>query len=45
MARKSGRPVKMVMTREEVFRASGPTSGSVSKVRIGAKNRPHDRRR
>ena len=30
LARKSGRPVKMVMTREEVFRASGPTSGSSS---------------
>jgi CO/xanthine dehydrogenase Mo-binding subunit len=37
LSKKSGRPVKMVMTREEVFRASGPTSGSVSTVRIGAK--------
>ncbi|MCA0200575.1 MAG: xanthine dehydrogenase family protein molybdopterin-binding subunit [Proteobacteria bacterium] len=37
LARKSGRPVKMVMSREEVFRASGPTSGSMSTVRIGAK--------
>ena len=27
----------MVMSREEVFRASGPTSGSSSKVKIGAK--------
>ncbi|HEY4254699.1 MAG TPA: xanthine dehydrogenase family protein molybdopterin-binding subunit [Roseomonas sp.] len=36
MARKTGRPVKMVMSREEVFRASGPTSGSISKVKIGA---------
>ncbi len=36
LARKSGRPVKMVMTREEVFRASGPTSGSMSTVKIGA---------
>jgi CO/xanthine dehydrogenase Mo-binding subunit len=36
LARKSGRPVKMVMTREEVMRASGPTSGSVSTVKIGA---------
>ena len=26
--RRRGRPVKMVMTREEVFRASGPTSGA-----------------
>jgi CO/xanthine dehydrogenase Mo-binding subunit len=30
LAKKSGRPVKMVMSREEVFRASGPTSGSMS---------------
>jgi len=37
LSKKSGRPVKMVMTRDEVFRASGPTSGSVSTVRIGAK--------
>jgi CO/xanthine dehydrogenase Mo-binding subunit len=37
LARKSGRPVKMVMTREEVFRATGPTSGSSSSVKIGAK--------
>jgi CO/xanthine dehydrogenase Mo-binding subunit len=37
LSRKSGRPVKMTMTREEVFRASGPTSGSYSKVKIGAK--------
>jgi CO/xanthine dehydrogenase Mo-binding subunit len=36
LARKSGRPVKMAMTREEVFRASGPTSGSSNTVRIGA---------
>lgn len=37
LARKAGRPVKMVMTREEVFRATGPTSGSHLKVRVGAK--------
>jgi CO/xanthine dehydrogenase Mo-binding subunit len=36
LAKKSGRPVKMVMTREEVMRATGPTSGSKSTVRIGA---------
>lgn len=36
LARKSGRPVKMVMTRDEVMRATGPTSGSVSTVKIGA---------
>ncbi|MBX9701485.1 MAG: xanthine dehydrogenase family protein molybdopterin-binding subunit [Acetobacteraceae bacterium] len=37
LAKKTGRPVKMVMTREEVMRASGPTSGSMSTVKIGAK--------
>jgi CO/xanthine dehydrogenase Mo-binding subunit len=36
LARKSGRPVKIVMSREDVFRASGPTSGSYSTVKIGA---------
>ncbi|MDB5375533.1 MAG: oxidoreductase [Belnapia sp.] len=37
LAKLSGRPVKLAMTREEVFRASGPTSGSYSTVKIGAK--------
>src|SRR5258708_27875723 len=37
LAKKSGRPVKMVMTREEVMRETGPTSGSKSTVKIGAK--------
>jgi CO/xanthine dehydrogenase Mo-binding subunit len=36
LAKMSGRPVKMAMTREDVFRASGPTSGSKSTVKIGA---------
>jgi CO/xanthine dehydrogenase Mo-binding subunit len=36
LARKSGRPVKMVMTRQDVFRATGPTSGSSSTMKIGA---------
>jgi len=36
LARKSGRPVKMVMTRDEVMRATGPTSASRSTVKIGA---------
>src|SRR5246127_1877656 len=36
LAKKSGRPVKMVMTREEVMRATGPTSGSKSTVKVGA---------
>src|SRR5690606_7443817 len=36
LARKSGRPVKMTMSREEIFHASGPTSGAYSTVKIGA---------
>ena len=34
---KSGQPVKMVMSRNEVFRATGPTSGANVVVKIGAK--------
>ncbi len=37
LSRKAGRPVKMVMTREEVFRATGPTSGTHVRVKLGAK--------
>jgi CO/xanthine dehydrogenase Mo-binding subunit len=37
LSRKCGRPVKMVMSREEVFKASGPTSGGTVAVKIGAK--------
>jgi CO/xanthine dehydrogenase Mo-binding subunit len=37
LSRKARRPVKMAMTREEVFRASGPTSGARVHVKIGAK--------
>ncbi len=36
LSRKSSRPVKMVMSRDEVFRATGPTSGTHVKVKIGA---------
>lgn len=32
------RPVRMVMSREEVFRATGPASGSINTIRIGCKN-------
>ncbi|WP_433988780.1 4-hydroxybenzoyl-CoA reductase subunit alpha (plasmid) [Pseudoseohaeicola sp. NH-UV-7] len=35
LSRKSGRPVKIVMTREEVFRATGPTVSSSTDVKIG----------
>jgi CO/xanthine dehydrogenase Mo-binding subunit len=37
LSRKSNRPVKMVMSRDEVFRATGPTSGSKVRVKVGAK--------
>jgi CO/xanthine dehydrogenase Mo-binding subunit len=37
LARKSGRPVKIVMSREDVFRATGPTSGASMTVKIGVK--------
>ncbi|MFT5744563.1 MAG: CO/xanthine dehydrogenase Mo-binding subunit [Paracoccaceae bacterium] len=36
LSRKAGRPVKLVMSREEVFRASGPTSQTSIDVKIGA---------
>src|ERR1035437_1928907 len=37
LARKSGHPVKIVMSREDVFKATGPTSGSSMTVKIGVK--------
>ena len=37
LARQSGRPVKIVMSREDVFRATGPTSGASMTVKIGVK--------
>jgi CO/xanthine dehydrogenase Mo-binding subunit len=36
LSRKAGAPVKMVMSREDVFRATGPTSGAVVEVKLGA---------
>lgn len=35
LSKKSGKPVKIVMSREEVFRATGPTVSSSSDVKIG----------
>ena len=35
LSRKSRRPVKMVMSREDVFRATGPTSGANVRVKMG----------
>jgi CO/xanthine dehydrogenase Mo-binding subunit len=37
LSQKTNRPVKMVMSREEVFRATGPASGSVNTVKIGCR--------
>lgn len=37
LSRKSGRPVKMVMNRDEVFKATGPGSASRSWIKLGAK--------
>ncbi|MSP30495.1 MAG: xanthine dehydrogenase family protein molybdopterin-binding subunit, partial [Acetobacteraceae bacterium] len=37
LSRKSGFPVRILMTRDEVFKATGPTSGSSMTVKIGAK--------
>ena len=37
LAQKARRPVKMVMSREDVFKSTGPTSGATVWVKIGAK--------
>jgi len=37
LSKKTGRPVKIVMSRDEVFKATGPTSGASMWVKIGAK--------
>jgi CO/xanthine dehydrogenase Mo-binding subunit len=36
LSRKAGRPVKMVMSREEVFRATGPAGAAKVTVKLGA---------
>ena len=38
LSKKAGRPVRIAMTRADVFEASGPTPGSFMRVKIGAKN-------
>ncbi len=38
LSKKAGLPVRVMMSREEVFRASGPTSGASMWVKIGVKN-------
>ena len=37
LSRKAQRPVKLVMSREDDFRASGPTSATVIRMKLGAK--------
>jgi CO/xanthine dehydrogenase Mo-binding subunit len=37
LSQMTGRPVKIALTRSEVFRATGPASGSKSRVKIGCK--------
>ena len=36
LSRKSGRPVKLVMSRADVFEGTGPTPGSYMRVKVGA---------
>ena len=36
LSRKTGQPVKITMTRTEVFEATGPTSGGHMRVKVGA---------
>ena len=38
LSQRAGRPVKLVMDRDEVFRATGPTSGTRIKVKMGISN-------
>ena len=37
LSRKSGRPAKMVMSRQEVFEGTGPTSATYMRAKIGAR--------
>ena len=38
LSKKTGHPVKIAMTRQEVFEGTGPTPGSYIKVKMGATN-------
>jgi CO/xanthine dehydrogenase Mo-binding subunit len=38
LSKKTGRPVKMVMTRKEVFEGTGPGAGGYLRVKMGATN-------
>ena len=37
LSKKTGRPVKLAMSRTDVFQGTGPTSGTHTRVKIGAK--------
>jgi CO/xanthine dehydrogenase Mo-binding subunit len=37
LSKKAGRPVKIVMSREDVFRGTGPAAGGTYEVKLGAK--------
>ncbi len=41
LSKKTGRPVKIVMSRKDVFEGTGPTPGSYIKVKIGARKDGH----
>ncbi|MCH8107149.1 MAG: xanthine dehydrogenase family protein molybdopterin-binding subunit [Chloroflexi bacterium] len=41
LSRKSGRPVKIVMDRKEVFEGTGPTSATHMRVKLGVTNDGH----
>jgi CO/xanthine dehydrogenase Mo-binding subunit len=36
LSKKTGRPVKFIMSRAEILRATGPTSGTLMRVKMGA---------
>jgi len=38
LSRKTGQPVKIIMTRTDVFEGTGPSPGSVVRVKLGADN-------
>ena len=38
LSKKTGRPVKLIMPRSDVFESTGPTSGTYIRVKMGAKN-------
>ena len=38
LSKKTGNPVKIIMTRKEVFESTGPTPGGYTYVKIGVKN-------